>query len=78
MIYRKLSVHEVHRHGEETCSKKVGLEEIILDPPKPEEQATQQEILLPKFILLSQLLAMSFEGLALLQKLVAIMCVLCE
>ena len=48
----------------------------ILNSPKSKEQATQQEILLPKFILLSQLLAMSFEGLALLQKLVAIMCVL--
>ena len=39
--YRKLSVHEVHRHGEETYSKKSRLEEIILDPPKPD--SAQQE-----------------------------------
>ena len=74
MIYRKLSVHEVHRHGEETCSKKVGLEEIIL-------QARNKPLnrkFFAKVYLVEPGLAMSFEGLALLQKLVAIMCVLCE
>ena len=41
MKCRKLSVHEVHRHGEETYSKKSRLEEIIPDPPKPD--SAQQE-----------------------------------
>ena len=77
MIYRKWSVHEVHRHGEEACSKKIGLEEIILDSPKPAGAAAQQKNLWSVFILLSKLIAMNSEWLGLLQNLVAVTCVLC-
>ena len=33
MKYRNLSVHEVHRHGEETYRKKEGLRKSFLIPP---------------------------------------------
>ena len=71
---RKLIVHEVHKLGEETYSKKSGLEEIMVDFPKPPEQATQRINIGLMFILLSKLIAMDFEWFELLQNLVAIMC----
>lgn len=70
MRYRKFSLQEEHRHDEETYSKKSGFEEIIFDRPKP--LVVQQENNVPKFILLSQLIAMNFKWLELLQNLVAI------
>ena len=78
-IYRrKISVHEVHKRGEETYRKKSGLEETILDFPKPPEQAAQPKNIGIVFLLLSQLIAMNFEWLKLLQNLVAITSVLCR
>ncbi len=79
IIYeRKFTVHEVHILGEETFSKKKGLEEIYVDSPKPPEQATQRINIGLMFILLSKLIAMDFEWLGLLQNLVAIMCALAK
>lgn len=67
MIYRrKICVHEVRKLGEETFSKKSGLEEIILDRPKPGKAATQQKNIRPMFFLLSKLIAMIFKWLQLL------------
>lgn len=66
MIYRrKISVHEVRKRGEESFSKKSGLEEIILDYPKPGQAAAQQKNMRHMFFMLSKLIAMIFKWLQL-------------
>ena len=78
-IYRrKTYVHATYIRGEETFSNKRGLEEVIVDFPKPPAEAAQPKNILPMFLLLSQLIAMNVEWLELLQNLVAISCVLCR